>query len=177
MSELTTVARPYAKAAFDFAVEKQTVAQWQEMLVFAGAVAQDASIKEILKGAYSASKLAEIFIGVCGEQIDENGQNLIRVLAENKRLSALPDVATLFNQYKAEFDKEIEVDVTSAIKLSKTQQTSISAALEKRLSRKVNLICNVDKTIVAGLIIKAGDTVIDGSIQTKLNRLADALQA
>jgi F-type H+-transporting ATPase subunit delta len=177
MSELTTVARPYAKAAFDFAVEKQTVAQWQEMLVFAGAVAQDASIKEILKGAYSASKLAEIFIGVCGEQIDENGQNLIRVLAENKRLSALPDVATLFNQYKAEFDKEIEVDVTSAIKLTKTQQTSISAALEKRLSRKVNLICNVDKTIVAGLIIKAGDTVIDGSIQTKLNRLADALQA
>jgi F-type H+-transporting ATPase subunit delta len=177
MSELTTVARPYAKAAFDFAVEKQTVAQWQEMLVFAGAVAQDASIKEILKGAYSASKLAEIFIGVCGEQIDDNGQNLIRVLAENKRLSALPDVATLFNQYKAEFDKEIEVDVTSAIKLSKTQQTSISAALEKRLSRKVNLICNVDKTIVAGLIIKAGDTVIDGSIQTKLNRLADALQA
>ncbi len=177
MSELTTVARPYAKAAFDFAVEKQTVAQWQEMLVFAGAVAQDASIKEILKGAYSASKLAEIFIGVCGEQIDENGQNLIRVLAENKRLSALPDVATLFNQYKAEFDKEIEVDVTSAIKLTKAQQTSISAALEKRLSRKVNLICNVDKTIVAGLIIKAGDTVIDGSIQTKLNRLADALQA
>ena len=177
MSELTTVARPYAKAAFDFAVEKQTVAQWQEMLVFAGAVAQDASIKEILKGAYSASKLAEIFIGVCGEQIDENGQNLIRVLAENKRLSALPDVATLFNQYKAEFDKEIEVDVTSAIKLTKAQQSSISAALEKRLSRKVNLICNVDKTIVAGLIIKAGDTVIDGSIQTKLNRLADALQA
>lgn len=177
MSELTTVARPYAKAAFDYAVEKQTVAQWQEMLVFAGAVAQDASIKEILKGAYSASKLAEIFIGVCGEQIDENGQNLIRVLAENKRLSALPDVATLFNQYKAEFDKEIDVDVTSAIKLTKAQQSSISAALEKRLSRKVNLICNVDKTIVAGLIIKAGDTVIDGSIQTKLNRLADALQA
>ena len=177
MSELTTVARPYAKAAFDFAVEKQTVAQWQEMLVFAGAVAQDASIKQVLKGAYSASKLAEIFIGVCGEQIDENGQNLIRVLAENKRLSALPDVATLFNQYKADFDKEIEVDVTSAIKLTKAQQTSIGAALEKRLSRKVNLICNVDKAIVAGLVIKAGDTVIDGSIHTKLNRLADALQA
>jgi F-type H+-transporting ATPase subunit delta len=177
MSELTTVARPYAKAAFDFAVEKQTVAQWQEMLVFAGAVAQDSSIKQVLKGAYSADKLAEIFIGVCGEQIDENGQNLIKVLAENKRLSALPDVATLFNQYKADFDKEIEVDVTSAIKLTKVQQTSIGAALEKRLSRKVNLICNVDKAIVAGLVIKAGDTVIDGSIQTKLNRLADALQA
>ena len=177
MSELTTVARPYAKAAFDFAVEKQTVAQWQEMLVFAGSVAQDASIKQVLKGAYSADKLAEIFIGVCGEQIDENGQNLIKVLAENKRLSALPDVATLFNQYKADFDKEIEVDVTSAIKLTKAQQTSIGAALEKRLSRKVNLICNVDEATVAGLVIKAGDTVIDGSIHTKLNRLADALQA
>ena len=130
-----------------------------------------------MKGAYSADKLAEIFIGVCGEQIDENGQNLVKVLAENKRLSALPDVATLFNQYKAEFDKEIDVDVTSAVKLTKAQQTSISNALEKRLSRKVNLICNVDKAIVAGLVIKAGDTVIDGSIHTKLNRLADALQA
>lgn len=177
MSELTTVARPYAKAAFDFAVEKETVAQWQEMLVFAGAVAQDVAIKQVLNGAYSADRLAEIFIGVCGEQIDENGQNFIKVLAENQRLSALPEVATLFNQLKADFDKEIDVDVTSAIKLTKAQQTNISKALEKRLARKVKLNCNVDKAVVAGLVIKAGDTVIDGSIHTKLNRLADALQA
>ena len=177
MSELTTVARPYAKAAFDFAVEKETVAQWQEMLVFAGAVAQDDAIKQVLNGAYSADRLAEIFIGVCGEQIDENGQNFIKVLAENQRLNAIPDISLLFNQYKAEFDKEIDVEVTSAVKLLKKQQEDISKALEKRLARKVKLNCNVDPSVVAGLVIKAGDTVIDGSVQTKLNRLADALQA
>lgn len=177
MSELTTVARPYAKAAFDFAVEKQTVAQWQEMLFFAGEVAKDPAIKQVLAGAMAAEKLAEVFIGVCGEQIDEQGQNLIKVLAENQRLSALPEISALFNQYKAEFDKEIDVEVTSAVKLLKKQQEDISKALEKRLARKVKLNCNVDPSVVAGLVIKAGDTVIDGSVQTKLNRLADALQA
>ena len=177
MSELTTVARPYAKAAFDFAVEKQTIAQWQEMLFFAGEVAKDASIKQMLAGTFAADKLAEVFIGVCGEQIDEHGQNFIKVLAENQRLNAIPDISLLFNQYKAEFDKEIDVEVTSAVKLLKKQQENISKALEKRLARKVKLNCNVDPSVVAGLVIKAGDTVIDGSVQTKLNRLADALQA
>jgi F-type H+-transporting ATPase subunit delta len=177
MSELTTVARPYAKAAFDFAVEKQTIAQWQEMLFFAGEVAKDVSIKQMLAGTFAADKLAEVFIGVCGEQIDEHGQNFIKVLAENQRLDAIPDISLLFNQYKAEFDKEIDVEVTSAVKLLKKQQGDISKALEKRLARKVKLNCNVDPSVVAGLVIKAGDTVIDGSVQTKLNRLADALQA
>jgi len=92
-------------------------------------------------------------------------------------LQALPDIAVMFSQYKAEFDKEIEVDVVSATKLNKAQQTSMSVSLEKRLARKVKLNCSVDPTLIAGAVIKAGDTVIDGSLRSKLNRLADALQA
>ena len=177
MSELTTVARPYAKAAFDFAVEHNAIAQWQEMLGFAAAVASNETVSQLSGGSMAADKLAGLYINVCGESLDTHGQNLIKVLAENKRLTALPEISALFDLLKAEYDKEIEVVVTSATELTDTQTTNLSASLEKRLARKVKLICNVDPALVAGLVVKAGDTVIDGSVKSKLNRLADALQA
>ena len=177
MSELTTIARPYAQAAFDHAVEQQAIGHWQDMLMFAAEVARNESIKSLLTGAVAAQKLAEIFNGVCGEQLDQQGQNFIQVLAENRRLDVLPNIYAMFTQLKADYEKEIDVDVLSATKLLKKQQTSIGAALEKRLARKVKLNCSVDPTLLAGLVIKAGDTVIDGSLRSKLNRLADALQA
>lgn len=177
MSELTTIARPYAKAAFDFAIENADIAKWQEMLVFTSEVAVNPDIKNILASALAPEKLAELFNGICEDQLNTHGQNFIKVLAENNRLSALPDISAQFNILKAEYDKEIDVDVKSAIALSKIQQETMSAALEKRLARKVKLNCNVDPTLVAGVIIKAGDTVIDGSVHSKLNRLSDALQA
>jgi len=177
MSELTTVARPYAKAAFDFAVEKDAVAKWQEMLAFAGAVAANDDMHQLLSGAVAADTLADIFNNVCGEQLDEHGQNLVKVLAENKRLAALPEISTLFDAFKADYDKEIEVDVTSASTLTDAQQNELVASLEKRFARKVKLNCNVDPALIAGMVINAGDTVIDGSVKSKLNRLAAALNA
>ncbi len=177
MSEWTTIARPYAQAAFDYAVENKNIAHWQEMLAFAAQVSVNDTIKSLLTGSLAAEKLAEVFNGVCGEQLDQEGQNLIMILAENRRLQALPDIALLFTQLKAEFEKEIDVDVTSAVKLTKAQQTSLSKSLETRLARKVKLNCSVDPELIAGVLIKAGDTVIDGSLRSKLNRLSDALQA
>ncbi|BDX08693.1 F0F1 ATP synthase subunit delta [Planctobacterium marinum] len=177
MSELTTVARPYANAAFDYAVEKQAVNNWLEMLHFAAEVAKNESVKEILSGSTAADTLADLFINLCGEQLNENGQNFIKVLAENKRLQALPEILVLFTELKAEYEKEIDVDVTSATDLSDAQQQEISQSLEKRLARKVKLNCNVDPELIAGFVIQAGDMVIDGSIKSKLNRLTDALQA
>ena len=97
MSELTTIARPYAKAAFDFAIEQSAVEKWTEMLGFAAAVAEDETVKAYLSSSLSAQKLANTVISICGEQLDQYGQNLIRLMAENKRLSAIP---TVFEEFK-----------------------------------------------------------------------------
>ncbi|GAB1148544.1 F0F1 ATP synthase subunit delta [Shewanella algae] len=177
MAELTTIARPYAKAAFDFAVEHQAVENWAEMLDFAAMVSENESMKPLLAGSMSSNKLAALFINICGEQIDEHGQNLIKVMAENGRLEVLPAVSQLYAEFRHEWAKEVEASVVSATELSSEQQQQISVSLEKRLARKVKLNCSVNAELIAGVIIKAGDLVIDGSIRGKLNRLSDKLQS
>lgn len=177
MSELTTIARPYAKAAFDFAIEANAIESWLEMLVFAAEVANDDTIKEYLSGGASVEQAQDIFLKVCDVQLDSNGQNLIKVMAENQRLLVLPQVVAQFRELKAEHEKTLSVDVTSAVELTAEQETTLCAALEKRLARKVKLNCNIDATVVSGLVIKAGDMVIDGSVRGKLNRLATIMQS
>jgi len=177
MSQLTTVARPYAKAAFDFALEANAIDSWLAQLTFAAEVSKDATIYDYISGGASIEQAITLFLNVCGEQVDSKGQNFLKIMAENKRLLALPQVLTQFCELKAEYEKTIAVDVTSAVELNTAQETSLSAALEKRLARKVKLNCKVDATIISGLIIEAGDMVIDGSIAGKLNRLATTLQS
>jgi len=175
MSEFVTVARPYAKAAFDFAVENQSVDRWQDMLMFAAEVTKNEQMAELLSGALAPETLAESFIAVCGDQLDAHGQNLIKVMADNGRLKVLPDVLEQFIRLREAREATVEVEVTSANTLSEEQLEKISVAMEKRLSRKVKLNCKIDKSVVAGVIIRAGDMVIDGSVSGRLERLADVL--
>ncbi|PJG82526.1 F0F1 ATP synthase subunit delta [Caviibacterium pharyngocola] len=181
MSELTTIARPYAKAAFDFAVEqaatdKSAVEKWTEMLNFAAEVVKDDAMKELLTSSLSANKLADTVISICGEQLNQYGQNLIRLMAENKRLTVLPAVLSEFQSYVEEHQATAEVDVVSAQPLSEAQRKKIITAMEKRLARKVKLNCSTDSTLIAGAIIRTDDFVIDGSSRGQLNRLASELQ-
>lgn len=177
MSEFITVARPYAKAAFDFALEQGALNNWQEMLTFAAEVAQNSEVETFLNGASSLAHQSDVFIGICGEQLDTNGQNLIRVMASNERLKVLPEVLRMFNTLRQEYEKEITVEVTSAIVLNNAQQAKLAAALEKRLERKVKLNCSVEPSVMGGLIIQAGDMVIDSSLRSQLSRLAATLQS
>lgn len=177
MSELTTVARPYAKAAFDFALENGAIEQWHGMLIFAAAVANDATMSTFLSSAETLDKKIEVFLNICGEQLDDKGQNFVRLMAENGRLKALSAVVALFAEFRADYEKEIVVEVTAATELTKKQQDDLAKTLEQRFSRKVKLNCTVDAEIVSGLYIKAGDTVIDGTVRGKLERLAHALQS
>ncbi|PVX39242.1 F-type H+-transporting ATPase subunit delta [Pasteurella langaaensis DSM 22999] len=176
MSELTTIARPYAKAAFDFAVEQSAVEKWLEMLGFAAQVAENKQVQDFLNNTFSAQKAADTMISICGEQLDQYGQNLIRLMAENKRLTVLPAVFSEFQHYVEEHHSTAEVQVISAQPLNATQEQKIAAAMEKRLARKVKLNCSVDSSLIAGVIIRTDDFVIDGSSRGQLNRLANELQ-
>jgi F-type H+-transporting ATPase subunit delta len=177
MADTITIARPYAKAAFDFAVEKNNIDQWLEMITFIGQVASNADVVKLLKAATASSDAADLMIKLGGEQLNENGQNLIKVLAQNERLLVLPEVSVLFAQYFNEYNKQVEADIISATELSDAQQADLAASLEKRLARKVKLNVSIDKSLVAGVIIRVGDLLIDGSVRGKLDRLSSQLQS
>ncbi|MBD1576397.1 MULTISPECIES: F0F1 ATP synthase subunit delta [Vibrio] len=174
MSDLTTIARPYAKAAFEFSVEKGTLDQWSEMLTFAAEVANNESMVDLLNKAIAAEKIADIFVSIC-DQFDEHGKNFIKVLAHNGRLKALPDICEEFFILRKEHDHIVDVEVTAAIELTPSQLAEISSKLEQRLERKVKLNCSVDATLLSGVIIRAGDLIIDDSTRGRLNRMNDAL--
>lgn len=176
MSELTTIARPYAKAAFDFAVEQSAVEKWTEMLGFVAEVTKNQQIQQFLTGSFSAQKVAETVISICGEQLDKSGQNLIRLMAENKRLTVLPTVFKEFQRYVEDYQATAGVEVISAQPLSDLQQQKIAIAMEKRLARKVKLNCSIDESLIAGVIIRTENFVIDGSSRGQLARLATELQ-
>ena len=177
MSEVTTIARPYAKAAFDFAVEQKAVDSWLSMLLFAAEVSKDSTLQQVIHSSIAPDQLAQLFIQICGEQLNEYGHNLIKVMAENGRLSVLPDVLVEFTALKAELDKEVEAVITSAAALSDAEKTKIQKSLENRYQRKVRLTCQLDPSLMAGLVIKIGDDIIDASVRSKLTRLAEALQS
>lgn len=177
MSELTTVARPYAKAAFSWAVENNKVSEWAEMLNFVAQVAENEQIESMITSSLNADVLSDFFIKVCGEQLDGKGQNLIRLMADNGRLQLLPKVVSLYRELEDEYLKQIEGNIISAYELTSVQIETIADSLELRLARKVKLNCSIDKSLIGGFIVKADDLVIDASVQGKIKRLAESLQS
>lgn len=175
MSELTTIARPYAKAAFDFALEKGQLDKWQDMLQFSAIVAENEEVSHYLTSSLSSNQIAEMFIAICADQLDPFGQNFIRVMAENKRLSALPSVLEGFKALRAEYEAVKEVFVTSATELTASQEEKIAKALKAKLGNEVRITKAVDASLLAGVIIRYDDTVIDGSSRGQLNRLSQEL--
>src|SRR3990167_9717985 len=119
MAELTTLARPYAKAAFEHAQAHQQLASWSAMLGLAAAVSQDDTMQRVLKAPrLTSANKAATFIDVCGDKFDAKAQNFINVVAENDRLPLLPEISALFDLYKAEQDRSVDVEVTSAFALN-----------------------------------------------------------
>lgn len=178
MAELTTLARPYAKAAFEFAQAANTLQSWHEALEVSAAVVEQAQVKHALASSgLSAEQKASIFVQVCGDQLDENQTNFIKALASNKRLALLPFVKDLFAKLKAQQEKTIDVEVTAAYELPVDLINKLAQALSAKLDRKVSVNSSVDKSLLGGAIIHTGDIVIDGSVRGRLAKLAEAMKS
>jgi F-type H+-transporting ATPase subunit delta len=176
MAENTTIARPYAQAIFALAQEQGDLKGWSEMLQFAAAVASDEEMVAVIDSPrFDNTQIADMFIEVCGDKLNDAGKNMIRVLADNDRLIVLPEVAELFEAERAAVEGTVVAEVTSATALNDAQKQSIADGLKKRLGREVTLECNIDESLLGGAIIRAGDMVIDGSVVGKLEKLATAL--
>jgi F-type H+-transporting ATPase subunit delta len=178
MAELTTLARPYAKAAYEYAQSQKKLTEWSAMLGLAAAVSSDETVRLVLMAPrLTSDEKARTFIEVCGDKFDAKVQNYIRVLAENNRLLLLPEIAELFELYKAEQEQSVDVEVASAFALTNEQQDKLAKVLSARLSREVRLHATEDSSLIGGVIIRAGDLVIDGSVRGKIAKLAEALKS
>ena len=178
MSDRLTIARPYARAAFEEAREQQRLAAWSQSLEIAAAVVKDARVEALLGNPrVTSEQLAQLVIGIAGPELGEPGANFVRTLAANHRLGYLPEIAALFANLKDEAEGVADVTVTSAAALDEAQRTRLTTALERRLKRKVRLHCETDPALIGGAVLRAGDLVIDGSLRTRLERIAYELTA
>jgi F-type H+-transporting ATPase subunit delta len=176
MAELSTLARPYAKAAFEFARDNDALAQWSEMLMLASQLSAQPKVAELLSSpSLTSNQMANTFHGLLGEDLTVNAVNFIGALAKNKRLLLLPQISEQFQALKAQQEQTVDVEVTSAFELSEAEAAQLAQALSTKLSREVNLSSTVDASLLGGVVVRAGDTVIDGSVRSKLAQLADAM--
>ena len=176
MSEAVTVARPYALAAFDEARKLGDLKNWSDMLQSLAEAVVNAEVRAAITSPRVArSQLESLMLGLCGGKTSATGQNFIKLLVENQRLTLLPEITELFEVMRAEAEKSVDVVVTSAFDLNDTQKQKISTAMKNRMGREVRLSCKIDRNLLGGIIIRAGDKVIDGSARTQLSELANAL--
>ncbi len=176
MSNLLSIARPYALAAFEAARDKQQLPAWKDFLESAAFIAiQPAVVRLLANPEISSAKLFELFHELLALQINEERKNFLLLLAQNKRLNVLPDIADSFNAYYAALEKISKVRVITAVEAQEDFRQNLTRALTHRIKREVTLNCEIDPSIIGGAIIHIGDRVIDGSIRGQLTRLLNNL--
>jgi F-type H+-transporting ATPase subunit delta len=176
MAEPSTVARPYAEAAFRLAGD--ALAKWSEMLGPLALVAQDARVRAAMSDPnLSDEQVAGIFIAILAGRLSAEGENFVRVLAHNHRLELLPLIHEQFEALKNEREGVVEADVQSAFELTQAQVADLVQRLEKKTGRKVKAKTQIEKSLIAGVRIVLGDKVIDGSARAQLAALETALKA
>ncbi|AHG60353.1 F0F1 ATP synthase subunit delta [Buchnera aphidicola] len=175
MSVEHTIARPYARAIFEIAVNSNSIEKWKEMLIFINVIASCEKVRKFLSGSLSPKYLASIFIIVGGEIINQEAKNLIRVLAENQRLKILDSILEQFLALEADYKKIVIIELRTAFLLKEKQIVKIRKTLEKYFSSKIKLVYKIDEYILDGIIIKVNNIVFDLSVRSYLKQLSDAL--
>jgi F-type H+-transporting ATPase subunit delta len=178
MTDKSTIARPYARAAFQQAQGAKQLGPWSEALRAGATVVEDPRVENLLGDPrVTPTQLADFVIGIAANGLAHSGQNFVRTLAENRRLAYLPEISVLFDELKDQAEGVVDVTVSSAAPLDEQQQQSLSAALQRRLKREVRLHCETNPALIGGAVLRAGDLVIDGSLRSRLDRIAYELTA
>jgi len=176
MSETITVARPYAQAAFLYADGQHALGDWSDMLALLAAVVVDGAMAELLDSPHlSEQQLADLIIDICSNRLSDKCANFVRVLAANRRLTLLQDIAALYEIQRQQAEGTIQAELVSAYPATDEQQARIIESLRRRLGKEIELQCSTDASLLGGAIIRAGDLVIDGSVRGKLQRLGSVL--
>lgn len=171
MAENATIARPYARAAFDYARAGNGLAAWSGLLASASAAISDPRVAPLVGNPHvKASELVSFLLELAGAN-GEHERNFVQLLADNRRLDLLPEIAAQYEAMRAEVENTVDVTVTSAQPLTAEQSAKLSAVLAKRLKRVVRLHAEVDPQLIGGAVVRAGDFVVDGSLRGRVERL------
>lgn len=176
MSDFTTAARPYANAVYDTAHENNTLDSWSDALANLANVVSDSQMSKLLDDPESGkAQKGELLIQVLGDKLTEQQQNLVKLMAENGRLKLMPDVLDQFEVARAKAENKIEAEVISAFELSAEQTNELVNTLKNKLGCDITLTATIDESLIGGVVIKAGDTIIDASMKSQLDSLALSL--
>jgi F-type H+-transporting ATPase subunit delta len=177
MSEIATLARPYAAAAFKRSKETGTTEQWSRSLGFLSAVLKDEDIIRVVDNPkVGKARLLALMFDISEGQIDQEGANFLKLLVQNSRLILLPAIARIFESFKADDEGYVDVEVLTAYAFTKEAKLDFAAKLAKTMNKKVHMNVSVDKSLIGGVLVRAGDKVIDGSIKGQLQNMKKALQ-
>ena len=177
MAELTTIARPYAEAAFSLARERNALPVWSQMLRFTATVVADPRVSSALDNPkLSAGDKEALLLSIAGERVAGDGRNFLRVLIESDRIKLLPEIRTLFDKLKDEAESVAKATIETAYPLSDAQLAQLTAALERRFNKKIETTVIENRTLIGGARVSVGDEVIDGSVQAKLAAMATQLR-
>jgi F-type H+-transporting ATPase subunit delta len=176
MQDTGELARPYAIAAFERARDAGELAAWADMLQSLETIVRDPLMAGLIANPrVKRDRLADLVVDVAGKRLTRPGQNLVRLLAENGRLGLAPDVARIFDEERSRHEGRSEVTVISAFELDEGEKRRIAEAMGKRLGTSVDLAVEVDRDLIGGVVIRAGDLVIDASLRGRLRQLSQAL--
>ncbi|MBY5947794.1 F0F1 ATP synthase subunit delta [Photobacterium rosenbergii] len=177
MSDEKSIARPYAKAAFEFAKDHDSMASWSDMLALASQVFDELQASEALASVSDKAVWSQIVIDVCGENIDPFFTNFLKIIADNDRLFLIPDIKASFEEIVASFQRSKLVSVTVAEPLQLSQAENLTKALEAKYQCSIELDIDVDEELMGGMVLKDGETVLDGSIKHAVDSLSSRLHS
>lgn len=176
MSQSSNIARPYAQAVFELARDSNRYDEWSDSLETLTQIMSNSDLDALIHSPrINRDQIIDIVLEIGGDALDEHTQNLVRILGHYRRLPMVPQIAEQFEFLRAEEEGIIEAELETAYEIDEAQQKVLTEALQSRLGRKVRLLYRVNKDLIGGVVIRAGDWVIDGSLRAQLAKLSSSL--